>query len=162
MARMLATWLRSVLALMCSRPAAVLGPVPEIAPPDEPPSYGPPEVRDVLFRMVGGVDETVVLADQLLPGVLGDLAELVVDVGDPAPLVREGDDGRFVQDELQVRQLPEGPLQLLLGTPALGDVRVRFEGARRLPTLQNPPARNDCGRASSDFWHGSLARTRLN
>jgi hypothetical protein len=57
--------------------------------------------------MVRGVDNAVVLADQLFPGVLGDLAELVVDVGDPASLVGEGDDGRFVQGELQVRQLPE-------------------------------------------------------
>jgi hypothetical protein len=57
--------------------------------------------------MVGGVDNAVVLADQFFPGVLGDLAELVVDVGDPASLVGEGDDGRFVQGELQVRQFPE-------------------------------------------------------
>jgi hypothetical protein len=57
--------------------------------------------------MVGGVDNAVVMADEFFPGVLGDLAELVIDVGDPASLVGEGDDGRFVQGELQVGQFPE-------------------------------------------------------
>jgi hypothetical protein len=72
--------------------------------------------------VVPGVDEAVVLPDQLVAGVAGYLAELVVDVGDGPLLIGDGDDSRLVQRELQVGELLQGLAQVLLRLGPVGDV----------------------------------------
>ena len=47
----------------------------------------------------------MILADQLLPRVTGDLAELVVDVRDPAGDVGDRDDRRVIERPLEIGQL---------------------------------------------------------
>ena len=63
---------------------AVLRPVPNLAAPHLAVRDRAPERPDERRRVIAGVDDAMVLADQLLAGVAGDLAELVVDVGDEA------------------------------------------------------------------------------
>ena len=62
-------------------------------------------LADELLRVVAGVDDPVVLADQLLARVPRDLAELVVDVGDAAPDVGGRDDRRVIERALEVGEL---------------------------------------------------------
>ena len=51
-----------------------------------------PQIPDELFRMVGRIDDAVILTQQLFARVFGDLAELVVDVIDDAALVGDRND----------------------------------------------------------------------
>ena len=61
----------------------------------------------------------MVLPEQLFPRVFGDLAELVVDVGDDAALVGRGDDRREVERVTDLFQARQGvPGQLPLSRPA--------------------------------------------
>ena len=84
---------------------AVLGAVAELAVPDVAVGDRPPELADELLRVIGGVDDPVILPDQLVARIPGDLAELVVDVGDPAGDVGGGDDGRVIERALEVGEL---------------------------------------------------------
>lgn len=59
-------------------------------------------VADEFRRVITGVDDAVVLPEQLLARILRDLAELVVDVGDPSVLVGDGDDARLIDRVLQI------------------------------------------------------------
>ena len=77
--------------------APVLGPVADLASPDASARDRLPELPDELLRVVAGVDDAVVLPEQLLAGVLRDLAELVVDVVDDPALVRPRDDRGLVE-----------------------------------------------------------------
>src|SRR5947209_952854 len=94
---------------------AVLGAVANLAAPDAARGNRRPKISDELLRVVGRVDEAVILSDQLLARVLRDFAELVVDVVDRAALIRDGDDGRLVERELQVGQFLQRAAQRLLG-----------------------------------------------
>src|SRR4026207_721660 len=55
--------------------------------------------------MVPGVENAVILADQLFPAVLADLAELVIGIGDRPLEVGDGDDGVLVEGELLEEEL---------------------------------------------------------
>ena len=61
--------------------------------------------------MIRRIDYPMVLAEQFVAAVLGDLAEFFVDVCDYPALVRACDDGVFVQSEFQVLELLDGRLQ---------------------------------------------------
>jgi hypothetical protein len=60
--------------------------------------------------MIGGVDNAVVLTKQLFSGILGDFAELVVDVVNDAALISDGDNSRLIKRKLDVSQFLEGAL----------------------------------------------------
>ena len=53
-------------------------------------------------RMMAGVDHFVGAADQLAAGVLGDGAELVVNLGDYPAGIGDGDDGVGIQGGLDL------------------------------------------------------------
>ena len=72
--------------------------------------------------MVAGVENAVILAQQLLHVVLGDLAEPVVHVRDLAVLVGDRHYRGLVQSGLQVGHPSERAAQRLLGLFAGGDV----------------------------------------
>ena len=76
---------------------AVLGAIANFPSPDAPTGDRVPQVANELLRVIGGVDEAVVLPEQLLARVPRDLAELVVDVRDDAPMIRRRDDRRLVE-----------------------------------------------------------------
>ena len=52
--------------------------------------------------MVPGVENAMILAEQLIAGVFADGAELVVDVGDGSPHVGGGDDGVLIQSKFLI------------------------------------------------------------
>ena len=58
------------------------------------------------FRVVAGIEDAVILADQFLFGVLTDLAELLVHVGNSALYVRHRYDRVLIKRKLLVGQLP--------------------------------------------------------
>ncbi len=86
---------------------AILGTIPDFAVPDLPVRNDVPQLAKELFGVIPGVDDPMVLTEQLAPRVLRDLAELVVDIGDPPGHVGRGDDRRLVQGELEVCQVPD-------------------------------------------------------
>src|SRR5262245_27265479 len=63
---------------------AVARAIPNLAMPDAPAGDGPPKIAKEFLRMIAGVDDAMILAEQLGAGVFGNLAELVVGVGDVA------------------------------------------------------------------------------
>ena len=67
--------------------AAILGAVADFTFPCFSMADGGPEVVEELFGMMAGIDDAVILTEELAAAVFGDLAELVVDVGDPAARV---------------------------------------------------------------------------
>src|SRR5258707_11837769 len=60
--------------------------------------------------MVTGVEDAVVLTDQLVFGKFADAAELVVNIGNRALDVGHGHDGVLVESELLIGQVFEGSL----------------------------------------------------
>ena len=84
---------------------AVFGAVADLAAPDRAAPDGAPEVPHELLRVVAGVQDPVVGAEELVALVLRDLAEAVVHVGDDALHVRDGDDAGLVDRVLQVGEL---------------------------------------------------------
>ncbi|OIQ63254.1 hypothetical protein GALL_552050 [mine drainage metagenome] len=86
--------------------APILRPVLDLPLPHPPRQDRLPELGHEDAGMVARIDDAVVLAQQLLPGILRDGAELVVHVGDPPPGVGDGDDGVLVQRPLEILQFP--------------------------------------------------------
>src|SRR5678815_1827380 len=80
----------------------ILGLVLDLAPPHpSAPNRGPQFAYEFL-GMMPGVDNAMVLAEQLRARVFGNRAELVVHVSDFALRVRDSDDGVLVQRRLQL------------------------------------------------------------
>jgi hypothetical protein len=105
-----------------------------------------------LERVVAGVKNAVIPADQFILGILTDVAELVVDISDRALDVGDRHDGVPIQSELLIGQFLQRLLagggalfQCLFRQSALGDISVRFHDPQR-PALgiamQHPYARN--------------------
>ena len=98
----------------------------------------------------------MVLADQLVARVFGDLTELVVDIGDDPALVGDGDDGRLVERlphllEAIQRLLACGPLGGGLFGPSRQGAAIVRHGARADPHgehFQRPVDRADPGAAA--------------
>jgi hypothetical protein len=61
-----------------------------------------PQVTNKLFRMMARVDDAMVLPQQLLAGVFGDGAELVVNIGDLTLLVGDRYDSVLIQGSPQI------------------------------------------------------------
>ncbi len=72
--------------------------------------------------MVTGIDDAMILPQQFLPVIFRNGAKLVVDVGDFALRIGDGDDGVLVQRRLQIADLLERGLQLFLRPLALRNV----------------------------------------
>ena len=81
---------------------AVFSPVLDLAVPDFAVGDACVHLLEEFFRMVAGVEDAVVLPNQLIFGKFADTAELVVDIGDRAPDVGYGHDGMLVERELLV------------------------------------------------------------
>src|SRR3712207_2779092 len=75
---------------------SVLCPVPNPPSPDAVSCTGAPHVVYEPLGVIGGVDDAVVLTQEILPRILGDLAEPVVDVSDLPALVGDRDYGSLV------------------------------------------------------------------
>ena len=103
--------------------AAVLRAVFHFALPDLAIHDRLPEFLEIGRRVVAGIDDAVVLADQLLHLVFGNRAEFVVGVGDYALGVGDGDEGVFIERGLEV------------GKGGIG--RPQFGGAFRHPQLES-------------------------
>ena len=65
-------------------------------------------------RVLAGLDDAVVLPQQLVARIAADLAELVVDVGDAARRVGDTDDGMVVQRQVLAFAFVQGGAQALL------------------------------------------------
>ena len=76
---------------------AVLGPILQLPTPDPAVPNRLPQLAHELLRMMPGVYDPVILAEQLTARVLRDLAELVVDVGDDAAMIGGRDNRSLVE-----------------------------------------------------------------
>ena len=94
---------------------AVFRAVANLAAPDSPARNRRPEIAYELLRVITGVDDAMVLPEQFCARVAGDLTELVVDVVDHAALIRDGDNRRLIERELQVRQFFQRTTQRRFG-----------------------------------------------
>src|SRR4030095_11808329 len=65
-----------------------------------------PEVLHEFLRVVPGVDDAVVLPEELIARIARDLTELVVRIGDAAVHVGDRDDRRVIERAFEIRQLP--------------------------------------------------------
>ena len=97
---------------------AVLGAIAQLAAPDAALRNRAPELADFVLRVIPGVDDAMILPDELLAGVLRNLAELVVDVGNRPARVGRGDDRRLI----------EGLAHLLEPARGIVDERRGFRG----------------------------------
>ncbi len=86
----------------------VLGAVAKLAAPHLPARNRAPQLPDVLLGVITGVDDPVILPEQLLAGVLRDFAELVVDVGDDSALVGRRHDRGLVERVSNLLQPGDG------------------------------------------------------
>ncbi|OIQ87435.1 hypothetical protein GALL_306860 [mine drainage metagenome] len=93
--------------------------VPDLAFPHISLRNGAPHVEKEFRRMVAGFENAVVLPEQLFTAVSADLAEFVVDVGDLAGLVGDGDDGMQIECELLILEQMIRLLQCLQIAPQL-------------------------------------------
>jgi len=80
----------------------VLGAIPDFAVPDLAVCDRPPEIAHELLRVIVRVDDAVVLADQFVARIPGNLAKLVVDISDDPRDVGDRHDRRVVQRAFQV------------------------------------------------------------
>src|SRR5215210_7412036 len=95
--------------------------------------------------MVAGVEDAVILAQQLLHVVPGDLAEFVVDVRNLTVPVGGRDYGGLVQGRLKIRHPPERGAQRLLGLLAGGDVARDLGEAPEVASLVPQGRYDDLG-----------------
>ncbi len=70
----------------------VFRPISYFSTPDFSARDSGPQLSNEFFRMVSGVDDAMILAEQFVTRVFGDLAELVVDVVDDSTLVGDRND----------------------------------------------------------------------
>jgi hypothetical protein len=54
-------------------------------------------LHEELAAVKAGIDDAMVLAHQLFPGILGNLAEFIVHVDNPARPIRDGHNGAFIE-----------------------------------------------------------------
>ena len=116
----------------------VLRAVAQLALPDAAARDRLPQLANVRFRVVAGVDDAVIAADQLLTGVLRDLAELVVRVTDDAARIRPRDDGRLVERVVRVLELLDRALN-----PGTGHDHVTVHEERGHPDQSDHQRRVD-------------------
>jgi len=64
-----------------------------------------PEVLHELLRVIPGVDDAVVLPEELIARIARDLAELVVRITDAAVHVGDGHDRRMIERALEIGEL---------------------------------------------------------
>jgi len=81
---------------------AVFGAIADFAVPDLAVGDRPPQLAHELLRVILGVDDPVVAADQLVARIARDLAELVVHVGDEPGDVGDRHDRGVVESAFQV------------------------------------------------------------
>ena len=84
-----------------------------------------PQIGEEALRMVAGIDDPMVLAEQFLAGIFGNLAKLVVHVGDVARSVGDGHDRMSVERGLDVAELVQRGLHTLLGLLARAVARFQ-------------------------------------
>ncbi len=75
--------------------------------PDVAGGYGAVHVLKEFFGVVAGVEDAVIVADQLFARILADGAELFVYIGDGALHIGDGHDRVLVQSELLVGEFFE-------------------------------------------------------
>ena len=83
---------------------AVLGAIANFALPNFALGNGGPQIAEKFLGMKPGIDDAMVLAEQFLAGIFGNLAKLIVDVGNAPARVGDGHDGMGVQGRFQVAQ----------------------------------------------------------
>ena len=98
-------------------------PFPDLALPD-----GRPHVPEDFLGMITRADDAVVLPDEFLPRVLGNRAELVVDVSDLPLRIRGGHDRVLVQGGLEVADFLERRLELIVGLHGRGGMVLGSQG----------------------------------
>ena len=101
---------------------AILALVAQHPPPDLAGCNRAPHLTVVLWRMLAGFDDPVVLPKQLFTGVATDVAEQVVDVGDVASDIRGADDAVLVEGLSQLLDTVQADALALLQRPLDADL----------------------------------------
>ena len=86
----------------------VLGPIAQFSLPDVTGRDRSPQLANELLLVIARVDDAVIMTEELLARVAGNLAERVIDVADAAGHVSDRDDRRVVERALEVRELTAG------------------------------------------------------
>ena len=94
---------------------AVLGAVFDFPLPHKALRDRRPQVADEFLRVIAGVDDAVVLAQQFFSRILRDRTELVVHERDPAARIGDGHDGVHVECGPQLGDLLERSVQRCVG-----------------------------------------------
>src|SRR6266404_3978408 len=89
---------------------AIFGPVLNLAVPNLPIRDGVIHLLEKLFRVMTGVENTMILADQFILGILTDGTELLVDISNRALDVGDRYDGVLIESKLLISQLLERSL----------------------------------------------------
>ncbi|MDB6153320.1 MAG: hypothetical protein JWL90_1773 [Chthoniobacteraceae bacterium] len=136
---------------------AALRAVFDFAFPDVSRGERPPKSAHEFFRVMARVNDPMILAEQLLPRVLRDLAELIVDVDDPATAVGDRDDGMLVERRTQVSGFHWVPSSLVFRAAAamVFQARIVHEFSRRKSCLCRRHPR--CLRHAHQLRHGHHA-----
>src|SRR6266403_4736011 len=129
---------------------AIFGPVLNLAVPNLPIRDGVIHLLEKLFRVMTGVENTMILADQFILGILTDGAELLVDITNRALDVGDRYDGVLIESKFLISQLLERSLaggeaffHSVFGSLALCDVRT---DGNVLPGFAIAAQRRDDGR----------------
>src|SRR6266478_4355760 len=129
---------------------AIFGPVLNLAVPNLPIRDGVIHLLEKFFRVVAGVEDAVILADQRVLGILTDGTELLVDISNRALHVGDRYDGVLIESKLLIGQLLERSLaggeaffHSVFGSLALCDVRT---DGNVLPRFAIAAQRRDDGR----------------
>ena len=105
---------------------AVFGSIADLATPGGSAGNRSPHLGPESVRLNVGVDDPVVLPEQLLLRVAADVAERLIHFDDPARPVRHGDDGVLVNRAQQGVALPNGCLELQLDALLCSDLGSNF------------------------------------
>src|SRR6185369_7953602 len=89
----------------------VAGAVFEFAFPDLATGNRSPEIANEILRVKAGIDNAMILAQQISAGESRDAAEFIVNIIDDAALICNCDNRRLVKRKLNVGELFEGSLK---------------------------------------------------
>ncbi len=112
---------------------AVLGAVFDFAAPDLTMRDRIPQIAEEIFAMEARIDDVVGVADELCTGILGYRAEAIVDIGDAALSVGDGDNGVLVDGGLELGELVDRIFELVGVFFELGDVAGELGESCQLP-----------------------------
>lgn len=102
---------------------------PQLAFPDLTSRYGGPQIAYEILGMVTGVDDAMVLTQQLFSRIFRDAAKLIVDVVNDSALISNRHNRRLVERKLNIGELFKRTLQRIV--PLWANITLSSKSTRR-------------------------------